>query len=98
MIAKKDGAVIVKDISWLWRTAYNCAIDVSSEWSSEVVVGLFDISKEVECAVSLTIFRILNPVQFLELFRKAAVDDNDPVVYAHILFASFSSISARGKN
>src|SRR5260370_21498426 len=98
MVTKKDEAVIVKDISWLWRTAYNCAIDISTEWGSEVVAELFDISKEVEYAVRLMISRILNPVQFLELYRKAAVDDNDPVVYAHILLASFSSISARGKN
>ncbi|KAF8330322.1 uncharacterized protein EI90DRAFT_3154952 [Cantharellus anzutake] len=77
-ISKKDEAMIVKDLSWLWRTAYNCAIDVSTEWSSEIVAQLFDISRE-----------------FLELFRNVSMDANDPVVHAHIVFASFSSISAR---
>ncbi|KAF8315266.1 uncharacterized protein EI90DRAFT_3088378 [Cantharellus anzutake] len=30
-----------------------------------------------------------------ELFRDVSMDANDPVVHAHIVFASFSSISAR---
>jgi hypothetical protein len=41
---------------------------------------------------------ILIPLQFLELFRDVSMDANDPVIHAHIVFASFSSISARGQH
>jgi hypothetical protein len=41
--------LIFKDISWLWRSAYNCAVQGCSEWecAGEQISELFDISKEV---------------------------------------------------
>jgi hypothetical protein len=43
--------LIFKDISWLWRSAYNCAVQGCSEWecAGEQISELFDIAKEVTC-------------------------------------------------
>jgi hypothetical protein len=45
-LSKKEAAVILKDISWLWRTAYNTAVQGCIDWPSEIVSDLFDISRE----------------------------------------------------
>jgi len=47
--AEKAVSLIIKDISWLWRTAYNCAVQGCSEWEhcDERISELFDISREV---------------------------------------------------
>ncbi|KDQ17571.1 hypothetical protein BOTBODRAFT_64038 [Botryobasidium botryosum FD-172 SS1] len=44
---KKGGALIAKDLSWLWRSAYNAAIQGCSEWDNEQVLQLFDIAFEL---------------------------------------------------
>lgn len=40
---------IMKDISWLWRTAYNCGIKGCTEWSAsdEKITSLFVITSQV---------------------------------------------------
>ena len=42
-------ALIIRDLSWLWRTAYNCAIEGCSNWDNhgEEVANAFDIAREV---------------------------------------------------
>lgn len=42
-------AVIMKDLSWLWRTAYNCAVQGCAEWenSADQVTDLFEIAQQV---------------------------------------------------
>ena len=46
---KKGIAVISRDISWLWRMAYNSAVKGCSTWEcpDDLVSDLFDISREV---------------------------------------------------
>jgi len=46
---KKGIAVIARDISWLWRMAYNSAVKGCSTWEcpDDLVSDLFDISREV---------------------------------------------------
>jgi len=41
--------MVLKDISWLWRTAYNCAVQGCSDWSDaeERAPRLFDVAREV---------------------------------------------------
>jgi len=43
--------MVMKDVSWLWRTAYNCAIQGCSEWkdAEAQATELFEISREVIC-------------------------------------------------
>lgn len=58
-IEQKAIFMIIKDVSWLWRTAYNCAVQGCSEWadSDEQVSELFDISRQV-CSL---VFRSVAP-------------------------------------
>lgn len=50
---KKGIAVIARDISWLWRMAYNSAVKGCSTWEcpDDLVSDLFDISREVRVDV-----------------------------------------------
>lgn len=51
---KNRTAVIAKDISWLWRTAYNCAVQGCTEWEDEEAVShLFDLARQVSCMPSV---------------------------------------------
>ncbi|GJJ13838.1 hypothetical protein Clacol_008095 [Clathrus columnatus] len=78
---KKNLPAIVKELSWLWRTAYNIAVQGCSEWtdSEEQLAELFDLSRA-----------------FMDLYRKASVTTGpDNLVHDHIILASFSSISCR---
>ncbi|KAF8913470.1 hypothetical protein CPB85DRAFT_1375650 [Mucidula mucida] len=40
---------ISKDLSWLWRTAYNCAVQGCSEWAAnhEQILDLFDMARDI---------------------------------------------------
>lgn len=46
---EKRVSAVIKDVSWLWRTAYNCATQGCTEWDNaeERVPPLFDVSREV---------------------------------------------------
>lgn len=45
----KRSTIVAKDISWLWRTAYNCAVQGCAEWENaeESVSHLFDVAQNV---------------------------------------------------
>ncbi|KAG8964728.1 hypothetical protein FRC03_001407 [Tulasnella sp. 419] len=51
--AKKSANLIVKDISWLWRTAYNLAIRGCSGWDELVVAELFSCARQVQLCSSI---------------------------------------------
>ncbi|KAI0935752.1 hypothetical protein AcV5_004080 [Taiwanofungus camphoratus] len=78
--ARQDVAVTSRDISWLWRTAYNCAIQGCSEWenSEERIADLFDVAR-----------------QLLELYSEAVLTEADAEVYNHIINASFAAVVGR---
>ncbi|KAK0197894.1 hypothetical protein F5146DRAFT_1099840 [Armillaria mellea] len=45
--AQKALNLISKDVSWLWRTAFNCAVQGCSEWEGEERISdLFDIARD----------------------------------------------------
>jgi hypothetical protein len=46
---KGNLAVVAKDISWLWRTAYNTTVSGCRDWDELAVAELFDLSREVRC-------------------------------------------------
>ncbi|THU92597.1 hypothetical protein K435DRAFT_726088 [Dendrothele bispora CBS 962.96] len=77
---QKAIALVIKDISWLWRTAYNCAVQGCSEWEGyqDQISTLFDLAKDL-----LTVYCESSPVEV------------DPELYVHLINASFSSISGR---
>lgn len=55
---KKDFPAMVKEVSWLWRTAYNTAVQGCSEWtdSEEQLAELFDLSRAVIYLTSRGVF------------------------------------------
>jgi hypothetical protein len=48
-VAQKVTSLVSKDLSWLWRTAYNCAVQGCTDWedAGERISELFDIAKAV---------------------------------------------------
>ncbi|KAJ7752626.1 meiosis protein SPO22/ZIP4 like-domain-containing protein [Mycena metata] len=78
--AQKAIALIIKDVSWLWRTAYNCAVQGCAEWerSEERIALLFEVARDL-----LTTCCEASPV------------DVDAELYLHLINASFSGASGR---
>jgi hypothetical protein len=72
---------VSKDVSWLWRAAYNCAVQGCSEWENaeEKISELFDISREL-----------------LEVYCEGTPIDVETDLYVHIVDTSFASISGKG--
>ncbi|KAF9007848.1 hypothetical protein BDQ17DRAFT_1237313, partial [Cyathus striatus] len=77
---QKATAIIFKDLSWLWRTAYNSAIQGCSEWEQceGQISELFDISR---C--------------LLELCCQASPVDVDAEICLHLINASFAAVSGQ---
>ncbi|KAE9404331.1 hypothetical protein BT96DRAFT_853832, partial [Gymnopus androsaceus JB14] len=77
---QKALSLIIKDISWLWRTAYNCAVQGCSDWEGfqEQVASLFDICKDL-----------------LEAYCQASPVEVDSDLYVHLINAFFSGVSGR---
>ena len=55
--------LIMKDVSWLWRTAYNCAIQGCSEWEDceEQIWTLFNIARDVCCSYLVPMHLLIRP-------------------------------------
>jgi len=77
---EQKASMVVKDISWLWRTAYNCAVQGCAEWKEAEarVTELFQISREL-----ITVYCNVLPVE-------VEVD-----VHLHAIRASFAATSGR---
>ncbi|KIJ45216.1 hypothetical protein M422DRAFT_67355 [Sphaerobolus stellatus SS14] len=79
-LRKDNKMLILKDISWLWRTAYNTAVQGCAEWDdSELhLADLFDLARA-----------------FMEAYRKTSLTDQDLTLQSHVMLASFSSLACR---
>ncbi|KAJ6505845.1 meiosis protein SPO22/ZIP4 like-domain-containing protein [Mycena vitilis] len=78
--AQRAIALIIKDVSWLWRTAYNCAVQGCAEWEqSELRISqLFEVARDL-----------------LSTCCEASPVDVDADLYLHLINASFSGVSGR---
>ncbi|CCL98934.1 uncharacterized protein FIBRA_00941 [Fibroporia radiculosa] len=78
--AQQKVTMVSRDISWLWRTAYNCAIQGCTEWMEleANISDLFDIAR-----------------QLLEAYQDATLTDIDVEIHIHIINASFAAIVGR---
>ncbi|KAH7925693.1 SPO22-domain-containing protein [Leucogyrophana mollusca] len=76
----ENSALVIRDISWLWRTAYNSAIQGCADWedSEEQISELFDIAR-----------------QLLELYASNALIEGDAGIYLCLINASFASVSGQ---
>lgn len=72
-------AAVAQDVSWLWRSAYNCAVQGCADWKDdEAVSAAFDISREL-----------------LELYCASSLADVDADLHLYIANASFASVAGR---
>ncbi|EDR10149.1 uncharacterized protein LACBIDRAFT_318203 [Laccaria bicolor S238N-H82] len=73
-------SLIFKDVSWLWQTAYNCAVQGCSDQDNagEQISELFDISREL-----------------LEACCNASPVDVDSESRLHLVNASFAAMSGQ---
>lgn len=73
-------AMLARDISWLWRTAYNCAIQACSDWEDreDQISDIFDAARRL-----------------LELYILHATVDVDQAIYVYLVNTSFASASGR---
>ncbi|OJA21094.1 hypothetical protein AZE42_07730 [Rhizopogon vesiculosus] len=73
-------AMIIRDISWLWRSAYNCAIQACSDWEDREgqISDIFDAA------------RLL-----LEFYILHAPVEGDNTIHIYLVNASFASASGR---
>lgn len=94
---QKAISLISQDVSWLWRTAYNLAIQGCSEWEGceGQITELFDFAKNVHSLASRGAVRLMI-VQLLEALCQASPVDIDPELYLHLANAAFSAVSGRG--
>ncbi|KAI0802995.1 hypothetical protein BC629DRAFT_1284035 [Irpex lacteus] len=78
---KNGTAVIAKDISWLWRTAYNCAVQGCTEWEDEEAVShLFDLAR-----------------QLLEIYCTSVLTEADAELSAYVANATFAAVAGRSE-
>ncbi|KAG9314764.1 meiosis protein SPO22/ZIP4 like-domain-containing protein [Chiua virens] len=79
-LSHENATMVIRDISWLWRTAYNSAIDGCSNWEDlgQQISEAFDAAREL-----------------LELYISRTVTEVEPSVYVYIANASFAATSGR---
>ncbi|KZV81777.1 SPO22-domain-containing protein [Exidia glandulosa HHB12029] len=77
---KKASALIAKDIAWLWRASYNCAVQGCADWPEceLLIADLFDLARAL-----------------MEQDCKASIADPDVEIHFHMLSASFAAITGR---
>ncbi|PPQ85089.1 LOW QUALITY PROTEIN: hypothetical protein CVT25_009048 [Psilocybe cyanescens] len=81
-VSQKVVSLVFKDISWLWRTAYNCAVQGCAEWENagDQISELFDIAREL-----------------LDCCCQASPVEIDAELCLHLANASFAAVSGRGR-
>ncbi|EIW65111.1 uncharacterized protein TRAVEDRAFT_55804 [Trametes versicolor FP-101664 SS1] len=77
---KQASAVGTKDVSWLWRTAYNTAVQGCSEWENreDSISDLFDVSR-----------------QLLQIYTRCPAVDTDAELQMFLINASFAGAAGR---
>ncbi|CAA7266391.1 unnamed protein product [Cyclocybe aegerita] len=77
---QKAVPLVFKDIVWLWKTAYNCAVQGCTEWENagDQISELFDIAREI-----------------LEICCHASPVDVDADLSIHLATATFAAVSGR---
>jgi len=99
-----------KEISWLWKTAYNCAVQGCTEWENagDQISELFDIAREVSLRRRWTRTHnfCLNPLffdlpdsaalQMLECCCHSSPIEIDADLCLHLANSSFAAVSGRG--
>jgi len=79
-VSAKKTAFLVKDVSWLWRTAYNVAVQGCAEWqdAEEQIAALFGLSCEL-----------------IQSYSRVAIGNQDSETALHMVYSAFGCVSAR---
>ncbi|KAG1908825.1 uncharacterized protein F5891DRAFT_1180389 [Suillus fuscotomentosus] len=90
-------AMLSRDVSWLWRTAYNCAIQACSDWEDreDQISDIFDAARRVSDFLTTILPGVNQITQLLELYTLHATVDVDQAIYIYLVNASFASASGR---
>ncbi|KAI0651390.1 meiosis protein SPO22/ZIP4 like-domain-containing protein [Trametes meyenii] len=77
---KQNTTVGTKDVSWLWRTAYNTAVQGCSEWENQEdnVSDLFDVARQI-----------------LQIYTQSPAVDTEADVQMFLINASFAGAAGR---
>ncbi|KAH9891162.1 meiosis protein SPO22/ZIP4 like-domain-containing protein [Cubamyces lactineus] len=78
--AKQNSAVGTKDVSWLWRTAYNTAVQGCAEWENQEdsISDLFDVAR-----------------QLLQIYARCPAVDTEAEMQVFLMNASFAGAAGR---
>ncbi|KAI0327295.1 hypothetical protein GY45DRAFT_1355763 [Cubamyces sp. BRFM 1775] len=78
--AKRNSAVGTKDVSWLWRTAYNTAVQGCAEWENQEdsISDLFDAAR-----------------QLLQIYARCPAVDTEAELQVFLMNASFAGAAGR---
>ncbi|KAJ8488783.1 hypothetical protein ONZ51_g3351 [Trametes cubensis] len=78
--AKRNSAVGTKDVSWLWRTAYNTAVQGCAEWENQEdsISDLFDVAR-----------------QLLQIYARCPAVDTEAELQMFLMNASFAGAAGR---
>ncbi|ELU43357.1 SPO22 domain-containing protein [Rhizoctonia solani AG-1 IA] len=72
MASKNNLVLIAKDLSWLWRTAYNAAVTGCQDWEELVVAEILDVSREVRAGIYCA--SILQCISFISIVDGCVFD------------------------
>ncbi|KAI0666199.1 meiosis protein SPO22/ZIP4 like-domain-containing protein [Trametes maxima] len=77
---KQNTAVGTKDVSWLWRTAYNTAVQGCAEWENQEdsISDLFDVARQI-----------------LQIYTQSPAVDTEADVQMFLINASFAGAAGR---
>lgn len=72
MASKDNLPIISKDLSWLWRTAYNAGVAGCQDWEELIVAEILDLSREVR--YEIWCLSISQHISFIQLVHGTILD------------------------
>ncbi|KAH7330708.1 hypothetical protein B0J17DRAFT_580131, partial [Rhizoctonia solani] len=90
VIASRNNlAIIAKDLSWLWRTAYNAAVAGCQDWEELVVAEIFDLARKAELYTRLATDIATSRACAAGILADGGFDGDDRPGYMINLFFTF---------
>lgn len=90
--------MISKDLSWLWRTAYNCAVEGATEWTTDLVAEAFTLTAEVCLPFYATGVGELTSrvsLQLIVFMKRLSVGELDNELPQYHILALLAALTAR---
>lgn len=94
-IRQNKAPLVAKDLSWLWRTAYNSAVSGLGVWDDEDVTEMFVVARSVSSYPSPR-RQIICSMQLMEASSKCSPIEVESDLHENWLMASFAAITGQG--